>query len=63
MITAVYDNPATYCREVWKDGMLMAHISLDLMMTKGFNGNPNMHMALNSGPWKEGRILGDPESN
>jgi hypothetical protein len=57
---AVYDNPATMCREAWHDGRMLAHISATLMYTKGFNGYPTLPFYLNVGrDFVPGRILGD----
>lgn len=62
MKVCVYDNPATMCREGWKDGKLLAHITRDLMETKGFIGHPTIPFYLNQGPWQEGRIIGDKDA-
>ena len=59
-VCAVYDNPATMLREAWQDGRVVAHISATLMATKGFNGHPNMHFALNCGrEFEPGKIRGN----
>lgn len=62
MITAVFDNPATMCREAWKDGRLVAFISARLMFDRDFFGDSTMHMALNCGKWEEGKVRGDVEA-
>jgi hypothetical protein len=46
----VYDNPATMCREVWVDGRLVEHWTLDLLLTS---------RRLGSRAWRDGRVLGD----
>jgi len=56
----VYDNPATMHREAWKDGRLVASISLALLETKGFEGHPSIFFGLNVGQWESGKLRGDP---
>lgn len=61
--TCTYDNPATMCREAWRDKRLIAHITADFLFQK-----PTIcprfviHMGLNVGDWKEGQKIGDPEA-
>lgn len=63
ILTCVYDNPATMCREAWQDGKLIAAISIDLLYKKGFNGHPSMFFGLNVGrEFIPGRIIGDKEA-
>ena len=59
MKTAVFDNPATMCREMWQDGKLLAHLSADAMLQKGFRGHPTIPLPLNCGEWCPGRVDGD----
>jgi hypothetical protein len=61
MATCVYDNPCTYHREAWQDGVLIASISSELMATTGFNGHPDIFFGLNIGEkWFPGNFYGDP---
>lgn len=64
--TCTYDNPATMCREAWKDKRLIAHITADYLFQKPticpISPRFVIHMGLNIGDWKEGQILGDPEA-
>jgi hypothetical protein len=57
---AVYDNPATYCREGWVDGKMTMHVTAEILTSKGFNGHRCFPFQLNVGKWREGQILGDP---
>jgi hypothetical protein len=59
-VVCVLDNPATMCREAWRNGQMIAHISATLLLTKGFNGFKTMPFMLNCGrDFKPGRIYGD----
>ena len=58
----VYDNPETMCRELWRDARVVAHISMALMYTRGFDGFPTLPCVLNVGrTFIPGRVyFGDP---
>lgn len=60
MTVAVYDNPATFCREGWQDGALLGHVSLALMESRGFRESGRMPWWLNAGAWSTGKVHGDP---
>lgn len=61
--TCTYDNPATMCREAWRDKRLIAHVTAEFLFQKPtICHRIVIHMGLNVGDWKEGQILGDPEA-
>lgn len=49
MSVCVYDNPNTMRREAWQDGTCIAHITMEQMYVKGFDGSPTMFFGLNVG--------------
>ena len=59
-VCATFDNPATMAREAWVNGRMIAHITADALIQKGFRGGPWFPFYLNIGEWREGMILGDP---
>ncbi len=61
--TCTYDNPATMCREAWRDKRLIAHITAEFLFRKpSVHHRFIIHMGLNVGDWKEGQKIGDPEA-
>jgi len=59
MITLVYENPQTRCREMWQDGVLLAHLSESLILSKGFKGHRSIPFPLSSGGYEfiAGRVV------
>lgn len=57
--TCAYDNPSTFCRELYVDGKLICHYTAELL--ESVHGIPprHFHMGANVGPWKSGQIVGD----
>ena len=49
MLVCVFDNPIKMRREAYQNGKVVAHISAELMFTKGFNGHERMFFGLNVG--------------
>ena len=61
--TCTYDNPATMCREAWRDKRLIAHITAEFLFQKpAIYPRFVIHMGLNIGDWKEGQKIGNPEA-
>ncbi len=60
MSVALYDNPATMCREAWRNGRLDGHLSASLLLNRSFRGDRSMPFWLNGAhPWKPGHVDGD----
>lgn len=54
-----YDNPATYQRELWVAGRLVAAVSFRVFCLPP-NQRPMVHMGINTlGEWREGQHAGD----
>lgn len=60
--TCTYDNPATMCREAWRDKRLIAHVTAEFLFHHPHGFRFVIHMGLNVGDWKEGQKIGDPEA-
>jgi hypothetical protein len=51
------DNPVTFHREAWQDGIILSSISANLLMSSGFKGHRGIDFRLNVGlPWETGKI-------
>ena len=62
MVTCVYDNPSTMCRECWVDKKLICSYNFRLFyLAKGFDYG-KMFFGANIGDWKEGQLIGDKEA-
>jgi hypothetical protein len=57
----VFDNPATWHREAWKDGRLVASMCAEVLSLKGFDGCSSMFFGLNIGrvAFAPGLVVGD----
>lgn len=58
MSAAIYDNPATCSREVWRDGRMEILVSLKAMSTRGFR-ELAMPWFLDTGKWEPGKVVGE----
>jgi hypothetical protein len=62
-----FDNPETFQRECWQDGMLIYAYSAELFLSrKPFEERSRRGMKIffgaNVGEWKEGQMFGDHEA-
>ena len=63
IFVCVFDNPASGAREAWQNGKLIAHITMDQMYQKDFNGNKYIFFGLNVGrDFVDGKIYGNPKA-
>jgi hypothetical protein len=62
MKIAVYDNPATECRECWDDKVLHYSVSHRLLLDKHPIPARFFFLGANVGPFIPGRIIGDREA-
>lgn len=64
-IRCVYDNPVKFRREVYVNGVLRGFITQHRMLAKGFawrHVQPPELRILNVGPWRDGKVVGDPKA-
>lgn len=59
MAACVYDNPVTMRRECWQNGVLVYWVTLELLLSVGSQGHPDLFFGANVGPWTGGRVIGD----
>lgn len=63
--TCVFDNPATFSRECWQDGKLIAAYSAQILppFAKVATIPPRcFFFGANVGEWKNGQIIGDKDA-
>lgn len=58
-----YDNPATWARECWQNGVLIRAYSASLYFLKEWPIPGDLYFfGANVGDWKAGQLFGDPEA-
>lgn len=62
MPVCTYDNPYTMRRECWQNGALIASASIKMIENRDQVSQPIMFFGLNTGRWKTGKMVGDPEA-
>jgi hypothetical protein len=55
-LICLIDNPETFNREAWQNGVMVSSISAGLLMSKGFNGHRNIDFRLSDGTWESGKV-------
>ncbi len=61
MAVCTYDNPNTFARECWQDGVLIAKYSANILPPFSRMPIPQEHFffGANIGEWKTGQLFGD----
>lgn len=60
-MTALFDNPETLCREIWRDGVLVDAVSINRLVFLEDDESDRLRPFQPGERWASGRVIGDAD--